>query len=101
VTDNLRVFVHFIGPDGQLWANSDKFHPGEFHDFPISRWPVGYRLKDAHLAAISPQAPPGIYRVEAGLWNEFTGQRSAVLGVSGVPTTLDAALLTDAFQVER
>ena len=99
VSENLRAFVHFIGPDGQLWANSDKFHPGDFGDFPTSRWPTGYRLRDAHQATLSPQAPPGAYRVEAGLWNEFSGQRMAVLNDGGEPTTLDAVVLTDHFQV--
>ena len=30
---NLRVFIHLMGPDGQLWGQSDKWNPA---DFPTS-----------------------------------------------------------------
>src|SRR5690606_20183343 len=64
---NLRVFVHLVGPDGQVWGQSDKFHPGEFVDLPTGRWPPGYVLADTHTAYLAPEAPPGQYEVRVGL----------------------------------
>jgi hypothetical protein len=93
---NLRVFVHLVGPDGQLWGQSDKWNPA---DFPTSRWPLDHYVMDAHDALIRPDAPPGKYQVIAGLWNGDTGLRMHQLDANGQPTSADGIVLTDAFVV--
>jgi hypothetical protein len=99
VTANSRVFVHLMGPDGQLWANSDKFHPGIYEAMPTGRWPVGYSLSDHHTLPLAPDTPPGIYHLRVGLWNGYTGERVPVAGAAGEPTG-DAATLPDTLTIE-
>ncbi len=94
VSDNLRVFVHVMGPDGKLWAQSDKFHPGVFVDLPTGRWPPGYRLDDMHQVMLPAEAPPGEYQIFAGMWNGYTGLRVLVLDAQGAPSGTDRILLT-------
>jgi hypothetical protein len=94
---NLRVFIHLIGPDGQLWGQSDKENPA---DFPTSRWPLDHYVRDEHAAQLRPDAPAGQYQVIVGLWNGDTGQRMHVLDASGQPAS-DGIVLSDSFTVSR
>lgn len=96
VTVNLRVFVHFIGPDGQLWGQSDKWNPA---DFPTTRFPLDRYVRDEHQSALLPDAPPGLYTVVAGLWDGETGARMRVLDAGGHPTDAEGVVLTTEFEV--
>jgi hypothetical protein len=93
---NLRVFVHLIGPDGQLWGQSDKWNPA---DFPTGRWPVDHYVRDEHQARLRSDAPPGKYQVIAGLWDGDTGLRMHQLDANGQPTSADGIVLSDSFDV--
>ncbi len=93
---NLRVFVHFIGPDGELWGQSDKWNPA---DFPMNGWPLDHYVRDEHNARLRPDAPPGAYTVNAGLYEGDTGVRMRVLDASGAPTEADGVVLTTTFVV--
>lgn len=97
VPANLRVFVHFVGADGQLWGQSDKLHPA---GLPTGRWPLDRYLVDAHEAMLRPEAPPGAYTLKVGLWDELTGQRMRVADESGHVTDADGVLLDSPFIVE-
>ena len=91
------VFVHFYGPDGKLWGQSDK--PDPIVVFPTTRWPLGRVMVDEHQATLKPDAPPGVYRVAVGWWDRATGQRSHPLGADGRPLPEDVYTLTDSFVV--
>ncbi len=93
---NLRVFVHLMGPDGQLWGQSDKWNPA---DFPTGRWPLDHYVRDEHSALLRPDAPAGNYQVVAGLWDGSSGQRMHVLDATGQPTAADGIVLSDSFKV--
>ena len=93
---NLRVFVHFLGPDGNLWGQSDKWNPA---DFPMNGWPLDLYVRDEHDAQLRPDAPPGVYTVRAGLWDSETGIRMHVLDANGVVTDADGVVLTTEFVV--
>jgi len=69
---NLQVYVHLIGPDNVLYAQSDKLNPA---DFPTSRWPTDRYVRDEHALRFQSAPPPGEYRLVAGLWNAGTGER--------------------------
>jgi len=97
VSSNLSVFVHLLGPDGQLWGQSDEMNPS---DFPTSRWPVNHLMRDAHVATLRPDAPPGVYTVRAGLWDRYTGLRMRVLDGNGAVTDQDGVALTSTFVVQ-
>ena len=104
VPADLRVFVHFIGPDGELWGQSDKLYPsgsGSWSDgLPTSRWPTDRYFRDVHVALLRPDAPAGQYRVRVGLWNEMTGVRMHVLDAGDAATDEDAVTLTTTLVVQ-
>ncbi len=62
---NYQVFVHLLGPDGRVAAQSDKLNPG---DFPTRRWPLDRYVRDEHLLVLPEDMPAGIYQLTAGLW---------------------------------
>jgi len=95
---DLSVFVHFIGPDGQLWGQSDKVRPAEY--FPTDRWPLNRYFRDDHLAGLRPDAPPGAYTVRVGLWDRDTGTRMHVLDNHGSLTDWDSVVVTTSFAVQ-
>jgi hypothetical protein len=100
VTRNLRVFVHVIGPDGQLWGQSDRLRPGGFDSLPTGRWPLYRPVRDEHEAILRSNAPPGDYRIIAGLWDGYTGERMHVLDADGNVTDQDGVVLTTDFVVQ-
>jgi hypothetical protein len=69
---NFQVYVHLIGPDDKLYAQSDKLNPA---DFPTSRWPTDKYIRDEHELMFQSKLPPGEYRLVVGLWNAGTGER--------------------------
>ncbi|MBK8539804.1 MAG: glycosyltransferase family 39 protein [Ardenticatenia bacterium] len=78
LTPSPTVFVHLLGPprpDGSVvWATGD--------GPPLAdRWPVAPGpLFDRHLLAIDPDAPPGRYQIEVGLYDAIGGERWLVEG---------------------
>jgi hypothetical protein len=76
VTDaSYRVFVHLIGPQGQLIAQSDGV-PGGWTR-PTTGWLPGEYIVDVHELSIPPDAPQGRYALQAGMYGP-RGDRLAV-----------------------
>lgn len=73
---NFQVFVHLLGPDGALAAQSDKINPGEF---PTRWWPLDKYVRDVHTVTLPEDMPPGAYRVTVGLWVQSEGWRLPLL----------------------
>ncbi len=78
LTEDYTTFVHLIGPqnpagDSPLWAQHDGV-PVEGQR-PTSSWQPGEIIQDMHVLFIPTDAPSGIYQLQAGLYNAFTGQR--------------------------
>ena len=71
-----KVFVHLIGADGQLVAQSDAAPAGWTR--PTSGWQVGEFLTDVHTLELKPETPPGEYRLVVGMYDASTGQRLPV-----------------------
>lgn len=67
------VFVHLVDAAGTIVAQSDAF-PME-NRYPTSRWKPGYAVPDTHRLTIPADAPPGPYRLAAGLYQYQTLQR--------------------------
>ncbi len=80
VAENYQVFVHLVGPDGALWGQSDELNPA---GFPTSRWPDDQYVRDEHVALLRPDAPPGVYRLQVGLWLQTSGERLPVRTAGG------------------
>ncbi len=64
---NYNVYIHLIGPDDQLYAQSDKLNPA---DFPTSRWPTDKYVRDEHELVFQKSLAPGEYRIVVGLWRK-------------------------------
>lgn len=78
--EDWKVFVHLVDANGQVFAQFDG-QPLEA-TYPTSHWIPGELIEDSYPLILPVDAPPGPYRVFAGLYNEATGLR---LPVSGDP----------------
>jgi hypothetical protein len=83
------VFVHLVGPDGTLLAQTDGQPRGGF--IPTSYWPPRQQVADEHTLTIPTDAPPGDYRLLVGWYDLATMQR--------LPMTRDGQPSGDAFEV--
>jgi len=75
----LAVFAHLLAPDGTLLAGDD----GLWAD-PLTLQP-GDRFFQTHLLTLPPDAPPGPYTLELGLYDPMTGDRWSILGTGDQP----------------
>ncbi len=67
------VFVHLVDEAGNIRGYGDG-EPGG-GQFPTTGWLAGEYLADAHTVNIAADAPPGMYRLEVGLYDPATGAR--------------------------
>lgn len=72
------VFVHLLGPDGQLVAQHDH-GPWWEVAIPTSTWQPGEKLRDRHALTLPAGLPPGQYRLQAGVYYWETLERLSVL----------------------
>ncbi len=66
IAARLKVFVHLLGPDGTLVAQHDS-EPAN-NRAPTDGWQPGVVVVDPHGLLIPLDAPPGEYRLTAGLY---------------------------------
>lgn len=78
VTDDYTVFVHILAPDNSKAAQRDS-RPCD-GECPMDTWLPGEIVVDRYQLALAPDAPPGPYRLAAGLYLLDTGERAAVVG---------------------
>jgi 4-amino-4-deoxy-L-arabinose transferase-like glycosyltransferase len=72
------VFNHLVAPDGQLVAQKDNEPVDGF--YPTTEWTTGELIRDQYDVPIPPTAPPGVYRIETGLYDAETGHRLPIAG---------------------
>jgi len=77
------VFVHLLGPDGEIVAQDDA-PPGDPF-FPTTTWLPGDVVRDGHTLSLPEDAPPGTYTLLVGLYHQPGGER---LGDAALLTTL-------------
>jgi hypothetical protein len=93
-----KVFTHLLGDvfnaagGNFLWGQADNEPAANTR--PTTTWRGAEVIVDEYAIPIAPDAPPGQYRIEIGLYDPVTGQRLPVLGADGVPAA-DHLLLTD------
>jgi mannosyltransferase len=83
VEGDYTAFTHLLTQDGTLYGGWDRQLGGEF--YPSSQWPVGDTLREEYPLIISPEAPPGRYQIEVGLYLPATMERLPVLDENGQP----------------
>lgn len=70
------VFVHLLTSDGVRVAQSDDIPARQ--GYPTTCWQVGQRLGDSHRMILPPDAPPGSYNMQVGLFLLDSGERLTV-----------------------
>ena len=90
-TNNYKIFVHLV-TDGDIRAAQHDSEP-QNGAAPTSTWMPGQVVIDEHSLTISPDAPPGAYRLLVGLYDGNTGQRLRLLRDSGVSVQANSVTL--------
>jgi len=81
------VFIHLVGPDGQIWGQRDSQPANGFR--PTSTWVAGESIQDNHAVRLDSDASPGVYRLVMGLYDTVDGQRLPLFE-GGAATQSDA-----------
>jgi hypothetical protein len=79
--EDYQVFVHLIGADGQLVAQTDSAPVGSSR--PTSSWQQGETIVDHHGLLLPDTLPPGEYELRTGMYRPSDGQRLPVVGADG------------------
>ena len=75
------VFTHLVGEDGRIWGQQD--NPPQGGRCPTTLWVEGEVVTDEYRIPLKPEAPPGEYTLEIGLYDARTGKRLPVLDEEG------------------
>jgi hypothetical protein len=75
------VFTHLLDKDNRIWGQQD--NPPKEGQHPTMLWVKGEVVTDSYNIPINPDAPPGEYVIEIGLYNAETGIRLPVLAEEG------------------
>ncbi len=73
VTRSWTVFTHLLDGHEQIRAQQDGL-PAAGHR-PTTTWAPGETIADAHTLVVQENAPPGVDRIEVGLYDLATGVR--------------------------
>lgn len=79
VESRYKVFTHLIGTTWNadqgnfVWAQQD--NEPQSDQLPTTRWPTGEMIADRYRIVVRPDAPPGQYDLEVGLYGLLDGQR--------------------------
>ncbi len=70
---NYAVFAHLLDSQNRVWGQSDG--PPEGGSQPTSGWIAGQIITDVRQFNIKPDAPPGRYVLEIGMYDPVNGAR--------------------------
>lgn len=79
ITTPYTVFTHIVGSrlnpknGTPVWAGHDMI-PGN-GERPTTSWQPDEVIRDPHILTLDPDAPPGEYTLEVGLYDPASGQR--------------------------
>ncbi len=79
--EDYTVFTHLLDSEGNIWGQKD--NPPVDGFYPTTRWEKGEIVRDQYNLVISPDAPPGEYWIEVGMYLPETGERLEVHGEEG------------------
>ena len=74
--EHYTVFTHLIDEGGGIRGQKD--NPPVDGFYPTGGWTVGEIVRDQYDLTISPEAPPGLYRIAVGMYRVETGERLTV-----------------------
>lgn len=79
-TTSEQVFVHLVGPDGAIVAQSDAAPAG---GYDTVRWVEGEVVVDPQALALPPDLPAGGYALRVGMYDPATGVRLEAMSADG------------------
>lgn len=85
------VFVHLVGPDGQLVGQKD--NPPRRGTHPTSSWLQGENITDEYVVPVPDTLPPGAYSVYVGMYDPGSGQRLPAWDANNARWPADAVLI--------
>ena len=95
---NDKVFVHLLGPGGQVVAQSDGEPVGGYT--PTTRWKQGELIADTHRLVLPAGLPPGDYELRAGMYEPRPGETPAFRNLPLSPATEDGRIRLGRVTVE-
>lgn len=98
IDTSYKVFTHLLDGGGQLWGQKDSLPcSGEA---PTTGWFPGEIVVDEYGMLIEPDAPPGEYVIEVGMYDPETGERLPVFNEKGERLPDDRVLLGSSITIE-
>ena len=85
------VFVHLVGPDGQLYGQVDR--PPANGAAPTTSWTPGQVIVDEIILPVAADGPAGIYHIAVGMYDGASGGRLPITDASGQSLPDDQAIL--------
>jgi len=92
------VFTHLIDAQRQVWGQWD--NPPMKGSYLTTNWSEGEVIPDEYEIPVKPDAPPGEYQIEVGMYNFETMERLPALDEEGIRLPEDRILLEQAIVVE-
>ena len=97
MTVSYTVFTHLLDQDGNIWGQRDNIPVRG--TYPTTGWVEGEVITDEYEIAVRPDAPPGEYHIEVGLYDAVSGQRLPVFDEGGTRLPGDCILLDQVITV--
>lgn len=91
LASDLTVFTQLLGPDGQVWGQYDNQPKGGWYS--TSLWLPGQAVGDDYAFQIKADAPVGVYRLIAGLYDSTTLERLPVQTPGGTADFVEVGTL--------
>jgi hypothetical protein len=95
--ESYTVFTHLLDEDNRIWGQRDNMPRGG--TLPTICWVKGEIIVDEYDIPIQPDAPPGQYIVEVGMYQVETGQRLPIINQNG-QTIDDRVVLLEEITVQ-
>ena len=94
---NYKVFVHLLGPDGQVVTQEDGDPVGGYT--PTTRWKQGELIADTHRLSLPDALPAGQYELRAGMYEVRPGETPGFVNLPTTPATEDGRIRLGAVEI--
>jgi len=81
-SESYHVFLHLLGPDGRIVAQSDGVPAGWTR--PTTGWLPGEYIVDTRVLTLPPDVPPGVYTLQTGLYLPGDGRLTTPDGLDAI-----------------
>jgi len=97
IDTSYTVFIHLLDAEDKIWGQRDSV-PGN-GALPTTGWLPGEIIVDQYEVPIQPDASPGQYGIEIGMYQAETGERLPIINQRG--QVVDNRVLLEEVTVQR